>query len=170
MPAQITIRQFQDFKTAELFAIFRHIYLTSDFMSEDFDVKFPGVESFSNYYQGILKNRGSFILIAKIENRPVGYSVIEAGDAARLKHTAWLNMGIAQVYRDRGIGGQLLNAALNKARVEGIIEIIYLMVRADHTSAIKLYLNAGFTQLARLEKDTKIGTEYYDGLLMRRFV
>lgn len=170
MPGQATIHQFQDFKTAELFAIFRHIYLTSDFMSEDFDMKFPGVEQFSDYYQNILKKKGSFILIAKIENRPVGYVVIEAGEAVRLRHTAWLNMGIVQGYRNRGIGGQLLNAALNKARTEGRIEIIYLMVRADHTSAIKLYLNAGFAQLARLEKDTKIGAEYYDGLLMRRFV
>jgi len=170
MHKQLAIREFHAFKTAELFAVFRHIYLTSDFMSDDFDRKFPGIEAFSNHHHSILRKHGSFILIATLGERIVGYLILNKREASRLHHTADLNMGVAENFRNRGIGKTLLNAALNKVKADGVIEIIYLMVRADHTGAVKLYANAGFEKIVRLEKDTKIGHEYYDGILMRRFV
>ena len=43
------------------------------------------------------------------------------------------------------------------------------MVRADNFPAIKLYQQKGFETLAALEKDTKIGSQYFDGILMRKF-
>jgi len=43
------------------------------------------------------------------------------------------------------------------------------MVRADNFAAVKLYQQKGFETLATLEKDTKIGTQYFDGILMRKF-
>jgi len=43
------------------------------------------------------------------------------------------------------------------------------MVRADNFPAIKLYQQKGFNTLAKLEKDTKIADEYYDGILMRKY-
>jgi hypothetical protein len=36
--------------------------------------------------------------------------------------------------------------------------------------AINLYKDYGFETLTVLEYDTKIGTSYYNGLLMRKFV
>lgn len=170
MHEQVTIREFHEFKTAELFAVFRHIYLTSDFMSDDFDRKFPGIEAFSNCHHSILKKCGSFILIATLGERIAGYLIVDTREASRLSHTAELNMGVSENLRNRGIGSALVNAALHKAKADGVVEIIYLMVRADHTGAVKLYENAGFEKIVRLEKDTKIGHEYYDGILMRRFV
>jgi ribosomal protein S18 acetylase RimI-like enzyme len=44
------------------------------------------------------------------------------------------------------------------------------MVRSDNDPAIRLYRNAGFEQLAVLDRDTKIGDSYRDGILMRKFV
>jgi hypothetical protein len=44
------------------------------------------------------------------------------------------------------------------------------MVRADHETAVALYATAGFERLATLQRDTRIGERYFDGLLMRRFV
>ena len=139
-------------------------------MSDDFDRKFPGVRQFDYHYNAMLNQPGSFLLVAMLDNRPVGYLVIEARSETRLSHTAFLNMGIVENLRRKGIGRQLTEAALQRAKTEGIIEIIYLMVRADHFGAIKLYESTGFDRLAILEKDTKFDGDYYDGLLMRRFV
>jgi ribosomal protein S18 acetylase RimI-like enzyme len=170
MENQITTKEFTDFNRCELYAIFRYVYLTSDFMSDDFDLKFPTVTDFETYYNAILRRAGSFLLIAMYDKRPVGYLLLEANPAIRLKHTAHLTMGLVEQFRGKGIGNSLLEAAIQRAAKEKIIEIIYLTVRADHPGAIKLYQKAGFEKLIRLEKDTKIGNDYYDGLMMRKFL
>jgi RimJ/RimL family protein N-acetyltransferase len=64
----------------------------------------------------------------------------------------------------------MLQAALERVATEPAIEIVYLMVRSDNEAAIRLYRNAGFEQLAVLDRDTKIGDSYRDGILMRKFV
>ncbi len=69
-----------------------------------------------------------------------------------------------------GVGKFLLNQAISRASNEGSVEIIYLMVRANHESAVHLYKNAGFDVVAKLEKDTKIEDMYFDGLMMRIFI
>lgn len=166
----MTIKDFHDFETNELYAIFRHIYITSDFMSDDFDRKFRDMAQFRNYYNQILHQPGSFLMVALVEDKPAGYLVMEANPASKLSHTAWLNMGITERFRRQGIGIQLVEAAINRLKNEHKIEIIYLMVRSDNTPALQLYKRTGFETLAHLEKDTKVGSEYYDGILMRRYV
>ncbi len=170
METKITIKEFDEFYKGEIYAIFRHVYLTSDFMSDDFDMKFPTPVDFEKYYSTILAQPGSFLLVAIFDNRPVGYILLEVNAAIRLKHTARLTMGLVENFRRKGIGYFLLESALNRAFNEKIIEIIYLMVRADHTGAVNLYKKAGFEKLVKLEKDTKIGGDYYDGLLMRKVI
>ncbi len=166
----MNIKSFHDFHPDELYAIFRHVYLTSSFMSDDFDLKFSSSVQFKNHYQKLLEQPGSFLLIAMVGEKPAGYLVLEPNSAQNLKHTAWLNMGIIDRFRGQGIGVKLVEQAYYRAASEGIIEIIYLMVRSDNFAALQLYKKTGFEMLARLEKDTKIGDEYYDGILMRKFI
>ena len=59
---------------------------------------------------------------------------------------------------------------MQAARAQGLLEIAYLMVRADNTAAVKLYEATGFTRLAVLERDTRSDGRYYDGLLMRHWL
>jgi len=54
-------------------------------------------------------------------------------------------------------------------RLKKNIEIVYQMVRADNFAAVKLYQQKGFETIATLEKDTKIGSQYFDGILMRKY-
>ncbi len=170
MDDKITIKQIKDFQIAWFFNLVRNIYLTSEFMSDDFDRKFQGKKQFDEYYSNMLRHPGSFLLGVFSDQGPAGYLSVEVNPATKLSHAAQMNMGIIETYRGKGFGRQLVKVAMEKAKSEGIIEIIYLMVRADHYAAIKLYEASGFDELARLEKDTKIGSEYFDGILMRKFV
>ena len=79
-------------------------------------------------------------------------------------------MGVAAAARGRGLGSLMLRAAFDRVAAESAIEIVYLMVRADNEAAIHLYRNAGFEQLAVLDRDTKVDDSYRDGVLMRKFV
>lgn len=139
-------------------------------MSDDFDRKFEDLESFNNYYNRILQMPASFILVATVDGSPVGFLVLEANHAAHLRHTSNLNMGVSATLRGEGIGKYLMEEAILRAKNENQVEIIYLMVRKENQAAIGLYKKLGFDELITLEKDTKIGHNYYDGVLMRRFV
>jgi len=48
------------------------------------------------------------------------------------------------------------------------LEILSLRVRADNRAAMRLYQKAGFSQQALLSPDTKVGADYFDGILMPR--
>ncbi len=170
MKNEVSIKEFQDFDVGDIYKIVRQIYLTSGFMSDDFDRKFPSIAHFNKHFLQILEKRSSFFLVAISQNKPVGYLVLEANPAKNLRHTATLNMGVTDKFRGMGVGKYLLGQSLQKAKDDGCTEIVYLMVRADHGGAIQLYKNAGFHTLTKLEKDTKINNEYFDGLLMRKFI
>ena len=170
MEQNIVIRDFEDFDPGAIYAIIRHIYLTSDFMSDDFDRQFGDVGSFKNHFENLIARKGSFVLVALLDQRPVGYLILERKQQVRLRHTAWLSMGLIEDHRRKGLGSLLVESAMKRAAKEGLIEIVYLMVRADHTGALRLYKKTGFETLATLERDTKIADEYYDGVLMRRFL
>ncbi|MCU0584555.1 MAG: GNAT family N-acetyltransferase [Desulfobacterales bacterium] len=109
-------------------------------------------------------------LAAEIDGAPGAFLTLQPRTPCRLRHTADLNMGVASAARGRGLGRLILEAGLARASRSPEIEIIYLMVRSDNLPAIRLYETAGFERLVLLERDTKIDSSYYNGLLMRRFV
>ena len=121
----------------------------------------------SGHLDEIQKRPGSLFLVARDENELLGYLFIVPRLAAKLRHTADLHMGVREEEQGRGVGRKLLSVALSRLQNERIIEIVYLMVRADNRPAIRLYKMQGFEELATLARDTKIGAHYYDGILMR---
>jgi ribosomal protein S18 acetylase RimI-like enzyme len=101
-------------------------------------------------------------LVVREGGELLGYLFIVPRMAAMLRHAADLNMGMRAEARGRGLGGALCDAALSQLRRDRIIEIVYLMVRADNDPAIRLYKNHGFEELAFLKQDTKIAERYYE--------
>lgn len=169
MLQKVRIADQSSFSIKPLYILIREVYKTSGFMSENFNEKFRSFTFFDNFLTNFEEIPGAFLLIAFVDDQPVGYISIEPKQASRLKHTAWLNMGVLEKHRGKGIGKMLIDEAFERIRDEKTIEIIYLMVRADNFAAVKLYQQKGFETLATLEKDTKIGTQYFDGILMRKF-
>ena len=153
-----------------LFALVGEVYATSSHMSEAFDEKFPDPAVLASDIADVSGRPGGIVLVAEEERRPRGYVVIRPRHQARLRHTADLHMGVHSESRGLGIGRKLVEAALDAAASAGKVEIVYLMVRSDNLPAIRLYEAVGFDRLALLQRDTKIGNEYHDGVLMRRFV
>jgi ribosomal-protein-alanine N-acetyltransferase len=58
------------------------------------------------------------------------------------------NLAVAAPSRGQGIGGLLLDAALDEGRAQET-ESVYLEVRASNTAALKLYSSRGFQQVGR---------------------
>jgi ribosomal protein S18 acetylase RimI-like enzyme len=165
-----SVGEFRDFDIAEIYSLVSDVYTTSEGMSESLEEKFPTLESFAQYVKVLAARPGNLALVAEAGGELHGYLTVMPRYQAKLRHTSELNMGVHHGARGHGIGKLLLEEALKRVRASGILEIIYLMVRADNTSAIKLYENRGFNHLAILKNDTKTPKGYYDGWLMRKFV
>lgn len=146
------------------------ISASTDAFVSAFREEYPSVQAFEEWLANLRGRPGSLFLVAFERDDPLGFLVVEPRRQAKLSHTAELHMGVREGARGRGVGGRLLAAARERLRGEGIIEIVYLMVRADNAPARRLYERHGFTALATLERDTKIGERYFDGVLMRTFI
>ncbi|MDR0578178.1 MAG: GNAT family N-acetyltransferase [Candidatus Accumulibacter sp.] len=162
------VKDFRRFSPAALHALFADVYSSSDTMSEALEDKYPDARSLAENMAALEKLPGAVALAAEVDGKPAAYAVIRPRKQARLRHTADLGMGVARDARGRGLGETVLRAALDRIRDESVIEIVYLMVRADNAPALRLYEKTGFETVAVLDRDTKIGDVYFAGVLMRR--
>lgn len=153
-----------------LFALIRDIYQTSDTMSESFEDKYPVPAALTKEIADVTQRPGALFLVAQQAGDPLGYLVIQPRHQAKLQHTADLHMGVHSRARGQGVGKKLIKEALATLEQTGVIELVYLMVRADNASAIHLYESVGFESLVTLHRDTRIDDRYYDGVLMRRLI
>ena len=161
----LLIRPAHEVSITALNALFEEVYASTDGMCETLAEKFHDLPDFSTQLADIASRPGGQVLVAEDAGKLLGYLTLTPRRPAKLAHTADLSMGVASAARGRGIGKALLTAAMTRACAP--LEIIYLMVRADNSAAVRLYAAAGFETLARLENDTRIGTQHHDGLLMR---
>ena len=77
------------------------------------------------------------------------------------------NLAVFPGGRDRGIGGQLLDAALHAAIAHGA-EAIYLDVRESNTRARALYASRGFVEVGRRRRYYRRPAE--DAIVLRRAI
>ena len=151
----------------ELFDLLHAVYSSSDYLSENFHDKYPSPAALSDEIANTTQRPGALFLVAKEEQWHCGYLLIKPRHQSKLRHTADLHMGIHPEARGQGLGQRLLRTALARLEADAVLEIVYLMVRADNLPAIALYTNMGFEHVATLPQDTKIDDKYFDGVLMR---
>jgi ribosomal protein S18 acetylase RimI-like enzyme len=162
------VRDFYCFSEDDLYALFVDVYSSSDTMSEILADKYPDSRSLVRDMATIKNLPGAVTLATDIDGKPVAYVIVRPRSQARLRHTADLAMGVARGARGQGLGQLVLRAALDQVRAVAVIEIVYLMVRSDNAPAIHLYEKAGFEVVAVLDRDTRIGDAYFDGILMKK--
>ena len=85
---------------------------------------------------------GYICCVVEIDDIIMGYGVMSSG--AGEAHV--LNVCVAEPWRGRGIGGQLLGHLLEFADSLSVSEV-FLEVRVSNTTAIRLYSSLGFSQI-----------------------
>ena len=164
-PTPLELVSARDFPTGDLYNLIESIYASSDYFSEAFADRYPSPGALTDE---LASPSGEMFWVAVLGDIPVGYIQIVRQSPQRLRHTAFLNMGVTERARGKGVGKRMLEGGVE--RVKGDVEILYLMVRRDNERAVRLYESAGFETISVLERDTKIEGRYYDGVLMRRFL
>jgi ribosomal protein S18 acetylase RimI-like enzyme len=91
-----------------------------------------------------------------------GHVDLRARPEPLAKHRAMLGMGVHRAYRRRGLGLQLVDAAVGWARRQDGLKWVDLEVLSENRPAVALYLHAGFTMTARIEDMLEIDGASHD--------
>jgi len=91
-----------------------------------------------------------------------GHIDLRARPEPMAAHRAMLGMGVHRLYRRRGLGGQLVDTAVEWTRKEAGIDWIDLEVLADNRPAVALYLRTDFRMIARIEDMVRVDGVSHD--------
>jgi ribosomal-protein-alanine N-acetyltransferase len=112
-------------------------------------------------FRSVLGHAYAALTVAAADDGVIGYTVMWfAGDEAELA-----NLAVSPAARRRGLGGVLLDAALDEARARGST-VVYLEVRDSNAAARALYLSRGFVEVGRRRAYYRRPVE--DAVVMRR--
>lgn len=110
---------------------------------------------------------GRFTLGAWRDERLVGALGCERDMRVKVKHIAHLvGMMVRPGIRRSGVGGALLDAAIQAARHADGIEMLTLSVTAGNLPAVRQYESAGFVRYGSLPRALRVGGQYHAKDLM----
>ncbi|MGB9676443.1 MAG: GNAT family N-acetyltransferase [Candidatus Bathyarchaeales archaeon] len=108
----------------------------------------------------------AFYLVAEVDGKVVASSDIHPrGGLAR--HVGVLGIIVMDGFRDVGIGTEMMNALIEKAREMGL-KVLTLSVFASNKRAIHVYEKVGFAVTGRVPKKFFKNGEYIDELIMAK--
>lgn len=91
----------------------------------------------------------------------------EPREKARHKVTLF-GMYVTEVCQQKGLGRQLVEAAIDEARRHPGVKLIQLTVTAGNDAAFALYQRCGFIQYGLEPLAVRVGVEYFDKIHMWR--
>ncbi len=127
----------------------------------------PSAEQERIWIRSFLENDNSLLLTARQGGRIIGNIDITGRKNKIAMHTAIIGMGLLKEWRNAGLGTALLNKGIEWARQNPLLEILWLQVFAQNTSAIRIYEKAGF-EVNGIQKRFFKSKEniYFDNVIM----
>lgn len=109
----------------------------------------------------------SLYLVVEIEKKIIGFLCAERGRYNRIRHSAYLVIGILQSYQGLGIGSKLFRELDLWAHASSI-KRLELTVMTHNKNAIKLYGKYGFETEGLKKKSLVIGDSFVDEYYMAK--
>ena len=116
-----------------------------------------------NYF---LTNENSLLLIAEFDNEIIGNIDLTGNRRKIMEHTAVIGMGMLKEWRNTGLGTALLKLAIEWAKENSILELLWLQVYADNELGLGLYRKMGFEENGIMKNFFKQDGKYFDNLTM----
>jgi RimJ/RimL family protein N-acetyltransferase len=113
------------------------------------------------------KKNSSFLVVAEDNGVFVGFLSADRGFANKIKHSAYVVVGIIKEYRGKGIGSSLFTELLDWADKSNILRL-ELTVMIHNEIAINLYKKFGFNIEGVKQKSIRINDKYVDEYYMAR--
>jgi ribosomal protein S18 acetylase RimI-like enzyme len=120
----------------------------------------PPLEQAFAFYRGLLAD-GQCHVALDDGTAVVGWCDVQPVFGESRQHVGMLGMGLLPEYRYRGVGSQLLAAAITTAWSRGLTRI-ELTVREDNLNAKALYERMGFEHEGVKKQSMLVGERHYD--------
>lgn len=168
---EFTIRTAQPEDAARLLAYVRYISSEPELTVLEPDELPATEEKERQWIQDHLDHPGKIVLVAEASGTILGALSFENGAHRRTAHRGSFGIALVKEWRGQGVGMVLLEALLEWATANPIIEKVSLEVSPTNHGAIRLYKRLGFVEEGLRPRELKFGPERYgDGLAMYRFV
>ena len=114
---------------------------------------------------------GGDLVVAAVDesDAPVGFLWAQRGGPRRVRHTAYIVVGIRQGYRRRGIGGEFFRRLEAWARESGVTRL-ELTVECANTAALHLYEKQGFRVEGLRPRSMRLNGAYADEYYMGKLL
>lgn len=113
--------------------------------------------------------KNSLLIFAENKGKVIGFLSAGRGHVNRIKHSAYIVIGILEDYRGQGIGKKLFEELDTWAINNGIIRL-ELFVMVNNVRAIKLYKKMGFKIEGTKEKGCLVNGELIDEYYMGKIL
>lgn len=160
----VTIRQVREEDAAQLLVLRRQLDAETAFMMLE-----PGERTQTEEQVLAQIRAGGFTLVAADRDRLVGVLAAGRGQFRRVRHSAYIVIGILQAYAGQGIGTRMFAETERWAR-ENDIHRLELTVMTHNAAGVALYKKMGFevegTKRDSLLVDGQYVDEYYMAKLL----
>lgn len=125
---------------------------------------------FREWHMQLSENQATFVALAgEQKDQVIGWSRGERRSLPSLRHSAILWLGVAESFRSKGIGAELIRESFTWAKEQGI-ERLELGVRGSNRAAQALYKKMGFQEEGRKIRAIKTESGYEDDIWMCAYI
>ena len=169
MNEEIEIREIHEGDAEAFLDLLTRIDAETDLMLLEAGERVTTVEEQRERIKGILSKENQTILVALHAGQLVGYLVAIGGEVRRIRHRAYLVIGVLQAFTGRQIGTRLFTALEIWARRHGI-ERLELTVRTDNERGTGLYKKVGFEIEGLKSRSLKVKGTYVNEYYMAKIL
>jgi len=131
-------------------------------------IEAPPIEKIISFQKEHIANKSPVFYVLYNE-QVIGWCDITPYKNPRLSHRGGLGMGIIPEFRGKGLGTQLIEVSLSHAKSMGL-EKVEFNVYTENFPAINLYKKFGFEEEGIIRKYRKLDGQYFDCLVMAKFL
>ncbi len=151
----------------EDFRALREIFAQPSVMAGTLQMPYPSEEMWKKRLSEVPK--GMYSLVACVNGDVVGnLTLFHRADSPRRQHAGELGMGVHDRWQGKGVGGELMAAAIDLADNWLNLVRLELCVYTDNESAIRLYERWGFQREGTMAKYAFRDGGFADALMMAR--
>lgn len=156
---------------APLLDLAREVFITSPHTLTTLAEFTLTVEQEIELLNSTITKDNSIFLLASFNNTPVASLMIGGGTKQKERHIGTLGIGVHSSARGKGVGTALMQASIDWARSNPVLEMIKLAVYQSNTRAVELYKRLGFIQYGLLPGGCKhTDGSYHDQIEMYLWV
>jgi len=129
------------------------------------------LEQEQNWIQAHLDHPDQIALLARHENRLIGFLGMETRPRIQLRHVGMLHLSVHKDFRRLGIARHLIQTLIDWATLHPTLEKLSLAVIPENIPALNLYKKLNFIEEGRRLREIKSPAGlYHDDILMYRWL